>query len=69
MYQGNLQAVEQLIERKRRLGHVREHPDFPGCPDMVLYFVTVLHTCQTALLCSLVVAGNTKTFVLIEDVR
>ena len=33
--------VELLCERKRQQGLVREHPDFPGQADMLMYYVVV----------------------------
>ncbi|CAE7643101.1 unnamed protein product, partial [Symbiodinium pilosum] len=41
MHNGDYTAVDQLISRKRAAGHFREHPDFPGNPDYVLYYVTI----------------------------
>ena len=38
MYSHNEAAVLALIERKKRVGHVREHPDFPGDAEMLLFY-------------------------------
>ena len=35
-------AANALVERKTRLGHVREHPDFPGDQTMLLYYAADL---------------------------
>ena len=57
MHNGDYTAVDQLISRKRAAGHFREHPDFPGNPDYVLYYVAELGPCEVCVVaCMFLVA-------------
>lgn len=42
MYNGNDAVVSSIVERKTRLGLVRDHPDAPGDESLRLYYVLAL---------------------------